>query len=418
MILKCRKEARRMGIGELFILANIKEEQIKNFKKIKLFNGIYVFPKKIILKKKLNKSKNYYFNYGFIFKRNKNLDKDFLIFIGNMIERENISKNKDYFISNKFYPKKFYILNKLILNWTKIYHNENNQFIFMNFWNNWLEGTYLEPDEKYGYSSINSFSKALFNLPFKERNYNFSNIININKIAIQAHVYYEDLIGEIINKTNNIPVKFDLYITTTSLEKFKIIKKYVKKFSKSYKYYIKIVKNKGRDVLPLLIQMKNNIKKYKYICHIHSKKRINTNFGENWRKYLYENLLGNSEIISDILNDFENTKKLGFIFPETFYPLRKFASILRKKEKKYIDLILNKIFPGYKIGKKFDFPVGNMFWAKVKAIHDIFELNNIEYLFPKELNQLDGTIMHGIERVWLYLVKINGYYYKKIFKDI
>ena len=273
MILKCRKEARRIGIGELFILANVKGEQIKNFKKIKLFNGIYVFPKKIIFKKKLNKNKNYYFNSGFIFKTNKNLEEDFLIFIGNMIERENISNNKDYFISNKFSPKKFYIINKLILNWTKIYHNENNQFIFVNSWNNWLEGTYLEPDEKYGYSSINSFSKALFNLPFKERNYNFSNIININKIAIQAHVYYEDLIGEIINKTNNIPVKFDLYITTTSLEKFKLIKKYVKKFSKSYKFYIKIVKNKGRDVLPLLIQMKNNIKKYKYICHIHSKKK-------------------------------------------------------------------------------------------------------------------------------------------------
>ena len=134
---------------------------------------------------------------------------------------------------------------------------------------------------KFSYASINSLSKALFNLPFRLNIYNFSNIININRIAIHAHVYYEDLILEIINKTNNIEVKFDLYITTTSLEKYNIIKKNEKKFSNSYKYYIKIVDNRGRDILPLLIQLKNNIKKYKYICHIHSKKILFLIMGKN-----------------------------------------------------------------------------------------------------------------------------------------
>ena len=419
MILKCRIEARKIGIGELFILANLNEEKFEIFKNMKIFNGVYEFPPKSIEKKKLKKNKNYYFYSGLIYRRNKKLDNlkdNFLIFRGNMIEWDNSSKSKDYFIFGEFSPERFYIMNKLILDWTKNYHNENNQFIFVNSWNNWIEGTYLEPDEKYGYASINSLSKALFNLPFRLNNFNFSNIININRIAIHAHVYYEDLILEIINKTNNIPVKFDLYITTTSLEKYNIIKKNVKKFSNSYKYYIKIVDNRGRDILPLLIQLKNNIKKYKYICHIHSKKTTFSYNGEKWRKYLYENLLGNNDIVSEILNDFENYNKLGFIFPETFYPLSEAAMILRKKDKKYLNFILNKIFPGYKIGKKLDFPAGDMFWAKVNSIYNIFELKNFEKLFPKESNQHSGTIMHGIERVWLYLVKLNGYYYKKIFK--
>ena len=71
-------------------------------------------------------------------------------------------------------------------------------------------------------------------------------------------MFYEDLINEIIKFTNNIPVKFDLYITTTSNEKRLIIEEKVEKFSKNNKYEIRIVKNKGRDVLPLLIQLKNN----------------------------------------------------------------------------------------------------------------------------------------------------------------
>lgn len=35
--------------------------------------------------------------------------------------------------------------------------------------------------------------------------------------------------------------------------------------------------------------------------------------------------------------------------------------------------------------------------------------------FPKEKNQTEDTIMHAIERIWLYLVKYNGFYYKEKF---
>ena len=53
-----------------------------------------------------------------------------------------------------------------------------------------------------------------------------------------------------------------------------------------------------------------------------------------------------------------------------------------------------------------------MFWARANAIYQIFE-KSIEDLFPQEENQKSGTIMHGIERVWIYLIKLNGFYYKK-----
>ena len=44
-------------------------------------------------------------------------------------------------------------------------YNEDNRFIFINAWNNYYEGTYLEPDEKFGYGSINALSHAIFDLP-------------------------------------------------------------------------------------------------------------------------------------------------------------------------------------------------------------------------------------------------------------
>ena len=58
-----------------------------------------------------------------------------------------------------------------------------------------------------------------------------------------------------------------------------------------------------------------------------------------------------------------------------------------------------------------------MFWARIDAIHQIFKIK-FTNKFPEELGQLNKTIMHAIERIWLYLVKLNGYYYKVIFKII
>ena len=415
-----REKAREFGIGELFILSPL-TKNFNNSKYIELFDAVYDLSKIDLIDNDIY-SKNILYYSGMIYKNiiiNK-LYNNFSLFRTSMIEIHNdLDKNniKDYTL------EKYYILNNIIIEWTKINYNKTNGFIFINSWNNFPEGNYMESDKKYGYSIINTFSKALFNIPFNKNNYDLIYLNDKCIIAIQGHVYYEDLIYEVINKTNNIPIKFDLFISTISSSKKHKIEEYIKNYSKANRYEIKIVENKGRDILPFITQMKTKIKNYKYICHIHTKKsKHKTNLGNNWRKYLYENLLGSREVISEILSDFENFEKLGFIFPEVYYDIIKnivhydYTEFgLHRQNIKYMNYILQKLFPGFKIGNKLVFPSGNMFWAKVNAIHQIF---NIKFLkkFPKELNQTNETIMHAIERIWLYLVKLNGYFYKIIFK--
>ena len=262
----------------------------------------------------------------------------------------------------------------------------------------------------FGYASLNSLSKALFNLSYYRNSYKIDNLKNHSYVVVQAHIFYNDLIYDIINKTNNIPIKFDLLISTTSNKiKENIIKNFIQ-YSKANKYEIIVVENMGRDVLPLLIQLKNNFKKYKYLCHIHSKKsKTSPEIGIKWRNYLFNNLLGNIEIVKEILSDFETMDKLGFIFPETYYEIIKQSLILTKITKRYMQYILNKLFHSYKLGNKLIFPSGNMFWARLNAIFQIFEYNfKLNYFKEKDLT--NDSIIHGIERIWLYLVKINGYY--------
>ena len=409
-----RKKSKEKGIGEIFILSILSRIN-DNLEYINLFDSA------IDLAFNFNKENlNTYYSYDTYKNIKLKFKSNFVIY--KSINVEINAPSKKYKLKD-FNPEKFYIYNKLMIEWTKSNYDKTNGFFFINSWNNYANGNYLEPDEKYGFSSLNSFSKALFNISFNSKSYNLFHLNQKSLIAIQVHLYYEDLLEEVINKVNNIPSKFDLFITIISSLRSIKIKEYIKKNSKAHKYEIMIVENKGRDILPFIIQMKNKIKNYKYFCHIHTKKSKHKNsLGYIWRNYLFQNILGSKEIISEILSDFENFEKLGFIFPEPYYKITKnnygFNNIefgLNRLNKHYMNYILNKIFPGYEIGNFLVFPLGNMFWAKVNAIHQIFKIRFLK-LFPKELNQTNDTIMHAIERIWLYLVKLNGFYYKIIFK--
>ena len=415
-----RIKANKCGIGPIIIVGILKEKGNTNYSK--LFDFLYEFPPKSLNTKELIRN-NYFYYSDLIYKGNfkyENNLQNISIYKGIMLEPDNISnsyKNKSIYFRG-YSPEKFFLLTKLIINWTKQYHLKNDYYIFINAWNNMKEGFYLEPDEQYGYASINALSKAIFNLPYEKQTINISNLEKICKVAVQAHIFYEDLIEEIINKTNNIPIPFDLFVSTTSIEMKNLIEEFVKNNSKANKFEIIVLYNKGRDVLPLLTQLKGSIKKYKYINHIHSKKsKKSSEIGISWRNYLYNNLLGNNKIVSEILSDFESLDNLGFIFPETFYEIINLSLILTRRNKMYMNYILKKIFKNYKIGTQLYFPAGNMFWARVKAVHQIFEYN-FDKMFSREKNQVNDTIMHAIERIWLYLVKLNGFFYKTIFKSI
>ena len=151
--------------------------------------------------------------------------------------------------------------------------------------------------------------------------------------------------------------------------------------------------------------------KYKYLCHIHTKKSVHDpEYGLKWRHYLFKNIIGSNEVISNILTDFENHQRLGFIFPETFYEAKVHALKMNINLKHSINFLLNKIFNGYEMGNLLDFPAGDMFWAKLKAVYQIFVTD-----FSGDICQ-EGTpltMLYALERIWLYIVKSNGYYYKK-----
>ena len=414
-----RQKFRESGLGEIFILS--KSNEFKNNLSTKnIFDGLYYLPSYDSLEKVIfyfNNTNGYFYTHLLYNNIPGQINDE-----NNIIFRTSIplTKYPIYINETKTYlygdytPEKFYFWNKINIEWTLNNLSKDTQYIFIDGFDN------LQPDPILGYSNINSFSKALYGLSYifndKTKNFNLKNLEKEVLVLVQAHIYYTDLLEEIINKVNNIPVPFDLYITTNTQEKKEFIENYLKLNNKANKYEILITPNKGRDVIPCLIQLKDIIMKYKYFCHIHTKKHGETDeLGNHWKKYLYENLLGNKTIIQQILSDFENHENLGLMFPEHFYVQIKYAYGYNPSNWKFINYLFDILFPdlNVKSGDIRNFPVGNMFWARTKAVYQMFNETIINSA-PEERGQIDGTILHAIERFWPFLAKLNGYDYKTI----
>lgn len=340
-----------------------------------------------------------------------------------MMAWDNAARRKDnWFTYNCFSLKSLYDWVLLISGQARRDFSENERFVFVNAWNEWAEGTYLEPDERFGYANINTVSKALFGLPFKDDFYvlketspSLKKLQPRFKIAVQVHMFYTETIDEIISNLNLIPYEFDCFVSTDTESKAVVIRTAFENECKCGKVIVELFKNQGRDVAPFVIQMQQYIDDYDYVCHIHSKKTVTGTYGDDWRKYIFKHMFGNEEYLRRIFALFEADLNLGLVFPETFPPLEYQAEWggnywgvkkILEKANVFCDLPQEPVFP-----------VGNMFWARTEAIRSIIKLGLHTEDFSNEAGQTNLTLAHCIERCWVYAAKDYGFKYLKVFND-
>ncbi len=323
-------------------------------------------------------------------------------------------RKKNFKIFYHYSLHAFYLWTTMVMK--KMYENDfQNTFLFVNAWNEWCEGTYLEPDKKFGYANINTLSKAICGIPlsadFKILNQKSTNIDNLEKIAVQCHIYYVDLLEEILEQLKYIPYSYDLFLSTDSNEKKQEIEMILKKYEISC-VSILVHKNIGRDVLPMLIQMKPVIENYTYFLHLHTKKSKTLTGGTEWRKYLYYHLLGSKDNLLEILSLFHENKHLGLLYPtphpSSFYQLVNPKGSIGGNQRMLEQLFQTLDIPLEDIKMDMTFPTGTMFWSRTEAIKDLF-FKFDEKQFSSEDGQLDGTYAHAVERCFDALAKKNGF---------
>ena len=134
---------------------------------------------------------------------------------------------------------------------------------------------------------------------------------------MHLHLYHAAVAHEIVRYLQDFPVPFDLHITITDAS-FAATARNL--FSRAFLPLVREVRvltvpNRGRDVAPWVLGMRPYQAGYDLFCHIHSKESAHIGFGDEWRAYLFDNLI-RSDSVAEIISSFENDPGLGCLFPD------------------------------------------------------------------------------------------------------
>lgn len=257
------------------------------------------------------------------------------------------------------------------------------------------------------YSSLAPLFVSRQTYPLIDIDLNFAK--SIENIAVHAHIYYAELAPEIRQYLENIPSKFDLYVTTDTKEKAADIRSSLDGIGNVRTLDIRVVPNRGRDVGPMLIELGEKLAHYEVVLHIHTKRSPHNADLRGWRRYLMQSLLGNSRRVAAILDYFAKDKQLGILYPQIYHPVIPFMriggnagginAILRRAGRDVEDL--------WKLDMS-AFPAGFMFWFRGSTLKPFIRLKLSLEDFDAEAGQDDSTLAHAIERIFPYMAAIGG----------
>jgi hypothetical protein len=252
------------------------------------------------------------------------------------------------------------------------------------------------------------FHDFALEVPFR---YESEAIQSSPSVAVLCHIYYESMTDWIKSYLYNIPFPFDLFITTDTEAK----KKYIESRFKDGvpgKVEVRLSANRGRDIAPKLITLKDVYSKYEFVLHLHSKHSPYGYALEGWRDHLFNTLVGSKEIVQNVFEIFHQLPEIGMIAPQHYESVRQaigWGHNYPNAKKLAQRLHFNIRKDGY-----LDFPTGSMFWARSKALQPLLKVDLQSEDFPQEKGQTDGTLAHSIERLYFFICEQAGYDWIKI----
>lgn len=228
-----------------------------------------------------------------------------------------------------------------------------------------------------------------------------------SSIAVHLHLYYKDLVTEMIYYLNNIPFQFDLYVSVSDEKDNSKIEKSFQKIKNVKKVVVKVCKNSGRDYGPMMVEFGSILSKYDYIAHIHTKKSLRMGKEQDfWRKHLLDGIMGSESLIRKIFYMFES-ENIGIFFPDSVHTAPYWANtwmganFLGRK-------ILGELGLPFKDEYQ-DFSVGSMFWVRTKAAKEVFKRKWTYIDFGKEEGLNDSTLAYVFERIFVLNSNFNHY---------
>jgi hypothetical protein len=227
--------------------------------------------------------------------------------------------------------------------------------------------------------------------------------------ALHAHFYYPELAPDLLEKLAANQARCDLMLTTTDNEKAIALRAATSDYRMGT-VEICIVPNRGRDIGAFLNGYgRERLARYDVVGHVHAKRSLllgDAGVGENWREFLWQNLVGDQYPMMDtVLARFAAEPGLGLVFPEDPH-LPGWSDNLE-----IASGLAERLGLAEPLEPFFEFPLGTMFWARSSALKPLFDLNLGWDDYPEEPLAYDGTLLHALERLLPFVARRAGYDY-------
>lgn len=219
-----------------------------------------------------------------------------------------------------------------------------------------------------------------------------------SRVAVVVHVYYVDLLDELLASLNAIPVGFDLIVTNASGVPIAIDRALIARVRNVVLFD---VHNHGRDIFPL-VQVVNAgiLDPYEIVLKLHTKKSAwraeHTELpgtGSEWKDEFLGALAGSRESVERVLDAFANDPWLGLVTapgnvvgPEFWGGDEGIARELLRRLELDVD------------HDGLHFAAGSMYWVRAFVLQGLRALNLTADDFDEEEGQVDATTAHAIER--------------------
>ena len=288
-----------------------------------------------------------------------------------------------------------------------------DNFVFINAWNEWAEGAHLEPDRHFGYAWLEQVARqaekpSLAQVPQLSYGIPITPSATSARIAVVAHIYYEETWPYIAQALQALQEPFDLIITTTPDKLALVTSQVTPQFAHAE---IHAVDNKGRDirpfvaVLPLLLE-----RQYRAVLKLHSKKSLHRGDGDLWRQTLIAQLLPSGTDLPQMINSLHEYPSLGLIAPEgNVLNIQRYIGSNRT----WVEQLVTELGENAQWLQQTKpwFAAGTMFWFKPQAVQSLLHCPSIQRdAFEVEKGQIDGTLAHAIERVLGCTTLAHGYH--------
>ena len=225
------------------------------------------------------------------------------------------------------------------------------------------------------------------------------------RIAVVVHLFYFDLLDEICTYLRNIIEPFDLFITTPFEGDVAHIINRTHDLAQSVTIWF--TENRGRDIGPFISLFRSGLlNSYLAVLKIHSKKSKYSDQGDQWRKMIYGELVGDSMTALKIISLFDSGAT-GLVGPHKFYLTHQNFWGANKDRVKRLLVCAGVLQANAE--PELGFFAGSMFWFSPRAFAPINHIPVSELAFEPENGNQDGALAHSVERIFCQIVRAAGY---------